>query len=180
MAKLNVELEIDCIDEEYNLDYAIKEQLEKAIMTRIEARFMKIAAEKFEAEIDKQVAEVAMKCVDDFVNTQKFPKFKNSYDQNPEYVSITEIMAAKLEAALTKTVDKNGNFTSSNYDRAGTRLDWLIGKAAEAQADEKVKTVAGNLNKHIENYILTKVKGEIMTQLSESVLQNIDLFKISK
>jgi len=185
MSKLNIEIELDWLGEDDSIDDIVKNEIIANVSRRIEDKLIKSTMTKFEAsvakfevEIDKKVAEVATKVIDEFVNTQKFPQFKSSYDKSPEYKTIQEILGDKLEKSLSKTVDKNGNYTDSNYDRLGTRLDWLTGKLAEQYASELVKTHTKNIKLHIESFIIEKVKGEIMSQLSSEILKKIDFEQI--
>lgn len=185
MAKLNIELDIDYMDEEQNIDEFVRDEIINAATRRVETAIMKAAEERLTAQlskveqiVDKRVEEITTKVIDEFLNTQKFPHPKDSWDKNPEMKSIQEILVKKLEASLNRTVDKDGNYTTSSYNTAGTRIEWLTGKLAEKYADEKVKETTKNIKGHIEKYILEKVKGEIMTQLSSEILKNIDFGSI--
>jgi hypothetical protein len=183
MAKLNVEIEIDWLEEGEALDDIIKSEVLTKVSKMVEDRMMTKALEKFEAkviecasQIEAKVSELSNKVIDDFVLNQKFPQPKNSYDKNPEMKTIQEIFAGKLDASLQRRVDKDG--CPTEYGSVGTRLDWLTGKLSEQYANEKVKENVKDIKSHIEKHILEKVKGEIMTQLSDSVLKKIDFSKI--
>jgi hypothetical protein len=185
MAKFNVEVEIDWMGEDESIDDIVKAEIISNVSRKVEEKLLKDALSKFEAtvvkcseQIDTKVTELSNKVIDDFVANQKFPQPKNSYDKNPEMKTIQEIFIDKLDSCLSRSVDENGSYTSSSYSSKGTRLEWLTGKLAEKYADERVKAHVKNIKEHIEKYILDKVKGEIMTQLSDSVLQKIDFSKI--
>ncbi|OPX46340.1 hypothetical protein CLHUN_01560 [Ruminiclostridium hungatei] len=185
MAKLNVEVEVDWLDESESLDDVIKSEVLHKVSKMIEDRLTAKALEKFESkvvecaeQIETRVVELSNKVIDDFVLTQRFPQPKNSYDDNPETKTIQEIFISKLDSCLTRSVDENGNYTTSSYSSKGTRLEWLTGKLAEKYADELVKKHVKDVKGHIEKYILDKVKGEILVQLSDSVLSKIDFSKI--
>jgi hypothetical protein len=185
MAKFNVEVEVDWLEEGETIDELIKSEILHKVSKTIEERLLKSALAKFDekvlecvGQIETKVVELSNKVIDDFVVNQKFPQPKNSYDKNPEMKTIQEIFIDKLDSCLSRSVDENGSYTSSSYNSKGTRLEWLTGKLAEKYADEKVKAHVKDIKGHIEKYILDKVKGEIMTQLSDSVLQKIDFSKI--
>jgi hypothetical protein len=185
MSKVSIEVDLEFLEEGQSVDDFVRDEIVHAatkrideIITRTTEEKCKESLAKAQETIDQKVIEITTKTIDDFVSTQKFPCPKNSYDKTPEYKSITEILCNKLEASLMKTVDKNGALTDSSYDRCGTRLDWLTGKLAEKHADERVKECTKNIKQHIEKFILEKVKGEIMNQLSTSILNNIDFSKI--
>jgi hypothetical protein len=185
MAKFNVEVEVDWLEEGESIDDVIKSEIFKKVSKSVEERLQKSALDKFDtkvlecvAQIETKVVELSNKVIDDFIANQKFPQPKNSYDKNPEMKTIQEIFVDKLDSCLTRSVDENGNYTNSSYSSKGTRLEWLTGKLAEKYADEKVKAHVKNIKEHIEKYILDKVKGEILTQLSDSVLKKIDFSKI--
>lgn len=180
MAKLNIELDLDYLEEGQNIEDFVHDEIISAATRRIESTVTEIAKEKLRTKIegilDIKVGEITTKIIDDFITTQKFPCPKNSYDSSPEYKSIPEILVQKLEKSLMKKVDKDGRET--DYNSVGTRFDWLTGKLAERYADEKVKEATRDFKAHIEKFILEKVKGEIMTQLSSEILKNIDFGKI--
>ena len=181
MAKLSIDLDLDYLEEGQTIDEFVRDEIVNAAIRRVETTIFKQAeanlAEKVGAIIDKRVEEITNKIIDDFVTTQKFPCPKNSWDQNPEFKTIPEILTEKLEKALTQTVDENGR-PSSSYSSRGTRIDWLTGKLAEKYADEKIQAYTKDIKGHIEKYIVDKVKGQIMEQLSQAVLKNIDFGKI--
>jgi len=185
MAKFSVEVEVDWLEEGESIDEVIKAEFLHKVSKIVEDRLMKNALEKFDAkvlecvgQIETKVVELSNKVIDDFVLNQKFPQPKNSYDKNPEMKTIQEIFVDKLDSCLNRSVDENGCYTNSSYGSKGTRLDWLTGKLAEKNAEEKVKAHVKNIKEHIEKYILDKVKSEILTQLSDSVLGKIDFSKI--
>lgn len=185
MAKLNIELDLDYLEEGQEIDEFVRDEIINSATRKVEATIMAAAKTRLESAlakaeeiVDKKVVEITTKVIDDFVATQKFPQYKSSYDKNPEYKTIPEILIDKLETSLNKSVDKNGYPTNASYDKQGTRLDWLTGTLAEKYADEKVKESTKDIKQHIEKFVLEKVKGEIMTQLSTSILNNIDFSKI--
>jgi len=185
MAKFNVEVEVDWLEEGGSIDELIKSEILYKVSKSVEERLQKAALEKFDAKvlecvgnIETKVVELSNKVIDNFVANQRFPQPKNSYDKSPEMKTIQEIFVDKLDSCLTRSVDENGSYTNSSYSSKGTRLDWLTGRLAEKYADEKVKAHVKDIKGHIEKYIIDKVKGEIMTQLSDSVLQKIDFSKI--
>lgn len=183
MAKFNVEVEVDWLEEGETIDELIKSEILHKVSKAVEERLQKSALEKFDAkvlecvgQIETRVTELSNKVIDDFVTNQRFPVPTSSYDKNPPMKTILEIFTSKLDASLQQKVDRDG--CKTDYGAVGTRIDWLVGKLAEKHADEKVKAHVKDIKAHIEKYILDKVKGEIMTQLSESVLQKIDFSKI--
>lgn len=185
MARFNVEIEVDWLEEGETLDGLIKAEILHKVSKTVEERLLKSALAKFEekviecvGQIETKVIELSNRVIDDFMINQKFPQPKSSYDKNPEMKTIQEIFIDKLDSCLTRSVDENGQYTNSSYNSKGTRLEWLTGKLAEKFAEEKVKAHVKDIKGHIEKFILDKVKGEILTQLSESVLQKIDFGKI--
>lgn len=185
MAKFNLEVEVDWLEEGESIDEVIKSEILHKVSRMVEERLLNKALASFDAKvlecvssIETKVVELSNKVIDDFVANQKFPQPENSYDKNPKMKTIQEIFVSKLDSCLNRSVDENGNYTSSSYGSKGTRLEWLTGKLAEQHADKLVKEHVKNIKGHIEKFILDKVKGEIMTQLSESVLGKIDFTKI--
>jgi len=183
MAKLNIELDLDYLEEgRQSIEDLVRDEIINNATNRIESVIKELANKKLQSKVEEIIDEKAEKItndiIDNFIATQKFPIVKGSWGTDLEYNSITEILTGKLKESLNRYVDKDGKYCDSSYNKVGTRLDWLTGKLAEKYANEKVQEATKDIKTHIEKFILEKVKGEIMGQLSSGILKNIDFTKI--
>ena len=91
MAKFNLEVEVDWLEEGESIDEVIKSEILHKVSRMVEERLLNKALASFDAKvlecvssIETKVVELSNKVIDDFVANQKFPQPENSYDKNPK------------------------------------------------------------------------------------------------
>jgi predicted transcriptional regulator len=178
--EFKIEVNIDWLEEGGNIDEVIKEEIKSGIINRI--------AETSIADLKIKASELASKKVeewmDDFLEVQietlKFPYGKaDTFSRTqPEMLTIPEIMSREFQKALEQSVNSEGKYVNSSYDRKGTRLEWLTGKIAEKIADEKVQKFVGDFYKNMNAYFSETLKDALAKQISSAVIGQVDLNKV--
>lgn len=180
--KFNIEVEVDWLDEDQSLDNELKEQIKDGIINRISEK----SIEDLKVQASKMAVEKVEKWLDDFlaaeIGTVKFPygKYDGWSNQQPEMLTIPEIISKEFEKALRQPVNSKGEYTESSYSKFGTRLEWLTGKLAEKIADEKIKSFVSGFYRDIETFLSEKLKSALTEQISSAIANQIDLTKILK
>lgn len=177
MAKFKIDVDIDWLDEDVSLDDELKQAISNKIVGNVKEEIMEeikvMAAKKAARSLDKWIDELITKVI-----SNKIPYKSHEWDSKVEMISIDEMVTKKFEGALKQKVDEYGKPTNSSYDSVGTRLDWLTGKASEKYADKKVQEFVKDIRGDIERYTSSKVKEEMMKQLTANLVQNIDFNKV--
>lgn len=180
MAKFNIEVELDWVDEDYTIDEELQDIIANKIVSKIKDTVM--------SEIQDTAIEIAKSRVGLWVNQllakmmedHKIPYKESDYSSEVKMITMEEMIGKQFEAALNQTVDKDGEPTNSSYKKYGTRLEWLTGKLARKYADMRVQEFVRDIKGDIENYTSEKVKEEMMKQLTAQLVSNIDFNKVFK
>lgn len=180
MAKFKIDVEIDWIGEDGTLDDQIKENIKDSIIYKIEKTVMKDIRDTAVNIAEQRIGLWINNFIQTMVSERRIPYKANNYGSEVEMVSMEEMLGKQFEKALNEQVDKNGKPTNSSYDRYGTRLAWVTGETARKYADERVKEFVKDIKRDIESYTSTKVKEEMMKQLTATLVQNIDFNKVFK
>ena len=180
MAKFKVEVELEYLDEEATLDDQIKESIKQDIISKIKDTVMNDIQDTAVEIAENRIGIWINKFIQTMVSEKKIPYKTNEYGSKIEMISMEEMLGKKFEKTLNEYVDKDGKSTNSSYDRYGTKLEWLTGKLARKYADERIQDFVKNIKSDIQNYTSSKVKDEMMKQLTSQLVQNIDFNKLFK
>ncbi len=181
MAKFNIEVELDWLNEDYTLDEELQGIIANKIVSKIKDTVMN--------EIQDTAIEIAKSRVGLWVNQllaqmikdHKIPYKESNYSSEIKMITVEEMIGKQFEMALNQPVNKNGEPVDwDSYRKDGTRLEWLTGKLARKYADEQVQEFAKNIKRDIEDYTSEKVKEEMMKQLTAQLVTNIDFNKVFK
>ena len=181
MAKFNIEVELDWVDEDYTLDEELQDVITNKIVSKIKDTVMN--------EIQDTAIEIAKSRVGLWVNQllaqmikdHKIPYKESNYSSEVKMITIEEMIGKQFETALNQPVNKNGEPVDwDSYRKVGTRLDWLTGKLARKYADEQVQEFVKNIKSDIEYYTSEKVKEEMFKELTSSLVSNINFNEVFK
>lgn len=177
MAKFNITVEIDCIDEDGNLDERITEEIISGVCNKVSAnvatKIEKEATERFKGKIeqvDKTISERLNDMMNEFFDTPKDITDKWG-DVVRKGVSIKQLLKEACENFMEQTVDNNGNISTNPYYTAQKRVDYIVKKVVgndlESAIQKAVKEVTDNLKARINN--------EVKKQLGEKLADVIGL-----
>ena len=125
MAKFNIELELDWLEEEQNFDEVLKEEIMHKVETRVIGNVIQELTDKLNSKLNDTLEERAEKVVDEFIarvlenkiETLKIPYKKNSWDSNVKMIPISEFVGMKYEEYLNKKVyDEHGRVPDYGMD----------------------------------------------------------------
>ena len=132
MAKFNIEVELDWVDEENG--YTIDEEIKEQVVSGVKDALLRKATVEVVQRVDKVIAdkiieaeETIQETVDRFVETVSEEKIANimipiktgSWSSDVKYISLSEYVGNRFEAFSTeKRYDKHGNTSTYSSDRA--------------------------------------------------------------
>lgn len=163
MAKFNIEVELDWMDEEaYSIDDELRERivkgvenalLEKATNEAVKAVDNKIAEKILEAEetiqatVDQFIANVCEEKIGKIV----IPEKKNTWSDEVTYKPLSEYVGERFELFLTeKRYDRDGRIASYSSDRKLSAAGLLTSQYLEEELGKKVGEVEESLIKSLE------------------------------
>lgn len=175
MAKFNITVELDWVDEEGSIDDVVKNE----IIENITTRFSKKLNDEIIKTAEKKVSEKINASIDKEINTILDKLLNNKFDLVDEYgdvikakTSAIQIIKQKLDGFLTEKVDKEGK--TNSYNTCMTRLDYIINKNITYTMEQKVNKAAEQVRIALEKHIDTTLK----QQIGENVAKIIGIDKI--
>jgi len=174
MAKLNLEIEVDWIDEESNLDETVKEsvmlRIEKAVVEKIQAKVLKDSEKRINEQVDALVTGVIKDKIEQFLNTPR--NVTDKYGEViKENVTVEGLLKERMENAMTqRTLDENGK--ASSYNSKYSIFEFFAGKNMNRIVSERVMALANDTKKEIEQMVSTQIKANIADKLTNMILDN--------
>lgn len=177
MAKFNIEIELDWLNEDENLDDEIKRQviqgLQHSISRRVEDEVNKKMTVKMNEEVDKVVESFIEKLATDKLESIQIPQKKGYYSSEVEYISLSEFIGEKFETMMTKkTLTESGNKPDYRNDAKYSVIEYLT----EGH-------IANELNSKIINMIQvakTQAEESLVKNLEQNLQQQLNADMISK
>jgi len=169
--KLNIEIEIDYIDEEYNLDETIKEE----IINKISSMFMQGVKDSVKRKINGRVSVLAdewiMEQLHSFCDRQI--KITDQWgDTQEHHESVTEMFKAKFDEFFNASVDASGKtLKSCSYGhKRTTRIDHMLNQ----KADEYLKKIIDNMDRNISRAIDNATAQKIAEKIKKHALEKLE------
>lgn len=177
MAKFNITVELDWLDEEGCIDNAVKE----AIVDNISARFSTKISDQIVEQAETQITQKINGVIDTKVNEitenflhREFVPLDKYGDQRGPKTTVLELLKKRLDDYLEEKVDKNGN--TGGYNCETKRLNYIIQKNIDDSLNRKIEAVGKQIKSALEQYIDTTLKA----QIGENVAKAIGLDKLIK
>ncbi len=180
MAKFNIEVELDWLDEEENIDEVLKEEIISSLRTKITADATKEITESLSGIIQEN----AEKIIDNFLEEtlknkledMKIPYQKSSWDSKVEYIPLSQFIGMRYETYLNKrTLDENGNEPRYNGDRKLSINEYFINKYLEKELTSKVSNLIQTARKDAEETIIKTLEQNLKDQLSIDIIKRLDI-----
>ena len=169
MARFNIEVNLDWVDEEGNIDDTLKEEITSAIVSKISLNAMsgveKQVNEIVNGKIEKDVSEKLNALMEDF-----FDKPRTITDQWGDTVktdiSVIDLLKKSCENFINATVDESGKTVSgSYYGKTKKRIDYIV----ESKIDYNMKSAIDRAAEEFKKKLVAYVNESVRTRIGESV-----------
>ncbi len=153
MARFNIEVELEWVDEDGNID--------SEIQVRVIKDLAKAISEKVNGDKASQIAEKVSDAVDALVNkefesllSQEVVLRDNYGDVKTKYDSVREMIKARFDNYISQPVDSNDGtaWNNNGYGRGQkiTRFEYIMGKAFGSELEKKMKDLKATVEKDTE------------------------------
>lgn len=182
MAKLNLELEIDWIDEDMNLDDVVRDKImskiEKSVVAKINEKVMKDSEERIYKQVDELITIAIKDRIENFLSTPR--DITDQYgDVIRKNVTVEGLLKEKMESAMTqKTLNKNGE--TAGYGCEYSIFEFFAGKNMNRMVSERVSALADDTKKEIEQMVATQIKANIADKLTNMIMENSPALSLKK
>lgn len=183
MAKFNVTVNIDCLDEEGNLDDSICEQIVNSIVENVSGKVTKNVEEKATeafngrlSELENTVSDKLNDMMEEFFNTPKDVTDRWG-DVIERGVTVKEKLKTACDNFMSQPLDKDGNPTSGGYNtKYKTRVDYLVAKSVDHNMEWAIERAVKDVTDNLKSKISDEIKKQMGDKLANIVGLN-DMLK---
>ena len=181
MAKFNITVELDWIDEEYNLDEEIREAIVDKVVNKVQDKFIQQVDTECSNRINDQMANIE-KAVSDKLNSIMDSFFDEPRDVTDRYgdvikkgVTVRDTLKKACDEFINQPLDQSGKPTTSDWNvKYKTRIDYIVAKSInydmERAINNAVSAVTDNLKK--------KITDEVKKQMGDKLANILELDKM--
>lgn len=173
MAKFNITVDLDWVDEDETIDEVIQEEIASQVISKISTNLDSKYEEKINSSLDEKLLQI-----DETIN-QKLNELMTDFFDTPrtitdEYGDVKEkdvTIKGKLKKAcdnfLDEKVDENGNSTNGNYygRKTMTRANFIVKKAITSDMEWQITNAV--------NEVIAKLKKEIGTIVNNKMSEKL-------
>lgn len=191
MAKFNIEVELDWIDDEnYSIDEEIKEQVVKGVKEQLLKMALDDSTKKLDLAITEKVelaSDTIQKKMDSFVAniceekiaSMKIPRKNNSWSDDVKYIPMSEFVGERYEAFLNKRVlDSDGNEAKYRSDAKISINEYFIDKYLNKELASKVSGMIQTAKKDAEETVLKTLEQNLKDQLAVDTIKRLNIPKL--
>lgn len=181
MAKFNISVELDWMDEEYNLDEEIKETIVNNVVNKVQDKLIAQVDTECNNRINEQLANIE-KSVSDKLNSIMDAFFDEPRDVTDKYgdiikkgVTVRDTLKESCNNFMVQPLDKNGNPTKSSYDvKYKTRVDYIVSQSIDRNMEREIKKAVEDVTKNLKS----KISDEVKQQMGDKLANILELDKM--
>ncbi len=194
MAKFNIEVELDWVDEESG--YTIDEEIKEQVVSGVKDALLRKATNEAVQRVDKAIADKILEAegtiqdtVDKFVETVSQEKIANimipiktgSWSSGVKYIPLSEYVGKRFEAFSTeKRYDKHGNTSTYSSDRELSMAELLTWKYLEKELGTKVEKMIANAKRDVEETLVKSLEQKLKENLAKDTIERMNIPEVLK
>lgn len=183
MAKFNITVELDWMDEEYNLDEEIRETIIDSVVNKIQDRLVHQVDTECNNRINNQLKNIEA-TVADKLNNIMDEFFDDPRDVTDEYgdiikkgVTVRDTLKKSCNEFMSQPLDENGKPAKSSYNiKYNTRVDYIVAKSIDHNMEWAIKRAVEDVTKNLKNTITEEIK----KQMGDKLANILELDKMLK
>lgn len=189
MAKFNIEVELDWIEDE---SFSIDEEIKSQVIYGVKQELLKKATEESVKALDEEIAskiseagEVIKSKVDNFTENICDEKIANmmipikkgsSWSTEYEFIPMSEFVGKRYEEFLNRKVfDRDGNTPRYDSDKNTSLNEYFINKYLEKELAGKVSTMIKTARAEAEETIIKTLEQNLKDQLSVDIIKRLNI-----
>lgn len=193
MAKFNIEVELDWMDEEA---YSIDDELRQRIVDGVESALLEKATTEAVQKVDKAIAdkileaeETIQETVDRFVKSVSeekiaeiaIPVKEDSWSSKVTYIPLSEYVGKRFGLFLTeKRYDRDGRATSYSSDRKLSAADLITRQYLEKELGTKVENMIATAKREVEESLVKSLEQKLKENLAKETIERMNIPDVLK
>lgn len=180
MAKFNIEVELDWLDEDESIDEEIKRQviagLQKSIARNVEKEINVEMAERIEEEVGKVSQSFIERLSHERLSAIQIPQKKGYYSSEVEYVSLSEFIGKKFEDMMSnKTLTKRGGKPDYRDDAVYSVIEYLTKGHIADELNGKIIDMIQTAKTQAEESLIKNLEENLQRQLNADMIQKLNI-----
>lgn len=194
MAKFNIEVELDWVDEEngYTIDEEIKEQVVSGVKDELLRKATNEAVQRVDEVIADKILEAEgtiQETVDRFVETVSeekiaeimIPVKEDSWSNKITYIPLSEYVGKRFELFLTeKRYDRDGRTASYSSDRKLSAADLITRQYLEKELGTKVENMIATAKREVEESLVKSLEQKLKENLAKETIERMNIPDVLK
>ena len=181
MAKFNITVELDWMDEEYNLDEEIRETIINSVVNKVKDRLVNQVETECNNKINEQLKNIEI-AVSNKLNGIMDAFFDEPRDITDKYgdvikkgVTVRETLKKACDEFMNQPLDEYGKPTTSSYNtKYKTRLDYFIAKSIDGDMEWRIKKAVSDVTDNLKK----KIGDEVKKQMGDKLANILELDKM--
>lgn len=194
MAKFNIEVELDWVDEESG--YTIDEEIKEQVVSGVKDALLRKATDEAVQRVDEVIAdkileaeETIQETVDKFVKTVSeekiaeimIPVKKDSWSSKVTYIPLSEYVGKRFEAFLTeKRYDRDGHATSYPSESKLSAANLMTRQYLEKELGTKVENMIATAKREVEESLVKSLEQKLKENLAKETIERMNIPDVLK
>ncbi len=182
MSKFNITVELDWLDDEFNLESQIKEQIITGVASEVQEKIMSQVENECKKTINDLLIDSKQK-ISDKLNAIMTDFFNTPHDITDKYgdvveknVTVTDTLKRECDNFLNEPLDERGKPCSSYNVKYKTRVDYIVSQSISHDMEWAIKSAVTSVT----NDLKERISGEIKSQMGNKLAEVLDLDKLIK
>ena len=188
MAKFNIEVELDWMDEEA---YSIDDELRQRIVDGVENALLEKATTEAVQRVDKAIADKILEAeetiqdtVDKFVKSVSeekiaeiaIPVKEDSWSSKVAYIPLSEYVGKRFGLFLTeKRYDRDGRASSYSSERKLSAADLITRQYLEKELGTKVENMIATAKREVEESLVKSLEQKLKENLAKETIERMNI-----
>lgn len=181
MSKFNITVDFDWLNDEYDVENEIKEQIISGVARKVEEKILSQAETECKSKFDN-LLQNAEQVISEKLNCMMTEFFDTPRDITDNYgdvvqrgVTVKDTLKKACNDFLTQPVDGNGKPCTNSYNvKYSTRVDYIVHKSIDSDMEFAIKKAVSQITDNLKQ----KITNEIKSQIGEKLAELIELDKI--
>ena len=194
MAKFNIEVELDWVDEESG--YTIDEEIKEQVVSGVKDALLRKATDEAVQRVDKAIAdkileaeETIQETVDRFVKNISeekiaeimIPVKEDGWSSKVTYIPLSEYVGKRFEAFSTeKRYNKHGGTSTYSSDRELSMAELLTSKYLEKELGTKVENMIAAAKREVEESLVKSLEQKLKENLAKETIERMNIPDVLK
>ena len=194
MAKFNIEVELDWVDEESG--YTIDEEIKEQVVSCVKDALLRKATDEVVQRVDKAIEdkileaeETIQETVDRFVKNVSeekiaeimIPVKEDGWSSKVTYIPLSEYVGKRFEAFSTeKGITSTGGTSTYSSDRELSMAELLTSKYLEKELGTKVENMIAAAKREVEESLVKSLEQKLKENLAKETIERMNIPDVLK